>query len=472
MAFPRWGWALAGLALAGLAVYALRETLTPILFAFGIAYLLDPLVDRFEARGIPRALGIAILLALTLGALALVGLLVVPSVVREVVAFGQELPARVERLRGVVEPWLVAHGIPVPHSIDELRQLVQPAAGEGGNGEIASRAAGALGAIGEWILGGTGSVVGVIGTVLVVPVFAFYLLSDFDRMTAAIRELVPWRYRALVVDVATEVDQVLGQFVRGQLLVMLILAILYSVAYSIVGIRLAIPIGIVAGLLSFIPYVGGATALILALLMCALSWQGWWQVAGVGVAYGIIQILEGFVITPRIVGEKVGLAAVWVLVALMVGGELFGFVGVLLAVPSAAVAKIFVVRALAHYKESRLYREGGPEQAGALVAMLEREDEREAREALGVLGGQADHADEDDEADDVREPAEPQVVTDHDTNVALARESEPPIAEPADGEPADEEPENALRSDGEPGDDVDAEGRAESDPSAPPPHDE
>lgn len=310
-------WVLAGLGLLGLAVYALRDTLTPILCALGIAYLLDPLVDRFEQRGIPRSLGIVILLALTLGGVALVALLIVPGVVREVIAFSQELPQHFERLRAVAEPWLTSHGVEVPHSFEELRQLIQPAADKTGSGEIATRAATVLGTIGEWIWGGTSSIIAVIGTVLIVPVFAFYLLHDFDRMTLGLRDLVPFRYRPFVVDVAREIDQVLGQFVRGQLLVMLILAVLYSVAYSIAGIRLAVPIGIVAGLLSFIPYVGGASALVLALLMCALGWQGWWQVIGVGIAYGIIQILEGFVITPRIVGDKVGLAAVWVLVALM-----------------------------------------------------------------------------------------------------------------------------------------------------------
>ncbi|MCZ7683254.1 MAG: AI-2E family transporter [Sandaracinaceae bacterium] len=250
---------------------------------------------------------------------------------REVAVFAHELPAKVDALRGTLEPWLAQHGVEVPHSFEELRRLVSPAGqGEDGElapGEVASRAAPVLQAIGRWIWGGTSSALAVVGTLLVVPVFAFYLLHDFDRMIVGIRDLVPWRYRPLVVEVAREVDQVLGQFVRGQLLVMIILAVLYSVAYSIVGVRLAIPIGIVAGLLSFIPYVGGASALVLALAMCALGWQGWWQVVGVGISYGIIQVLEGFVITPRIVGDKVGLPAVWVLVALVLAGEIFGFLG-------------------------------------------------------------------------------------------------------------------------------------------------
>ena len=373
-------WALGAVLLAGLAIYELKSVLTPIFFAFLIAYFLDPLVDRFEKRGVPRAVGIVLLLTLLLAALTLVLLLVVPGVVHEVAAFGRELPTRIERLRVSAEPLLTRYGVPVPHSLAELRALLEPAAAESGQRaggsaqELASQATPVLKTIGGWIWGGTTSLLSVLGTLFIVPVFAFYLLHDFDSMTTGVRELVPARVRPFVVDVAREIDQVLGQFVRGQLLVMAILAVLYSIAYSLCGVRLAVPIGIVAGLVSFIPYVGGATALSLALLMCALSPQGWGQVAGVVIAYGIIQVLEGFVITPRIVGDKVGLPAIWVLVALMIGGELFGFLGVLLALPAAAVAKIFVVRALAYYKKTPLYTEGAEHApAGALAGILTEE---------------------------------------------------------------------------------------------------
>ncbi|MCC6878085.1 MAG: AI-2E family transporter [Sandaracinaceae bacterium] len=378
LGLPRWVVVLLGVGLLGLALWGLRGALTPIFFAFLIAYLLDPVVDRLEARRIPRALGIVIVLFATLGALALFLVLVVPGVIREVVSFGWQLPHKLEGLRDRVEPWLVSHGVPVPHTFEELRALLAPAAGEqgGGAGEIAGQAGSVLSSVGEAILGGTTGALGVVSTLVVVPVFAFYFLYDFDRIVAGIRDLLPWRYRPLIVDVAREVDAVLSQFVRGQLLVMLILAALYAVGYSIAGVPLAIPIAIVAGALAFIPYVGGATALILALAMTLLNWQGWGPVIGVLVVYGVVQILEGFVITPRIVGDKVGLHAVWVLVALMVGGEIFGFLGVLLAVPAAAVCKIFVVRALAWYRETGLFREGGPQPSsavGALAAVLAQE---------------------------------------------------------------------------------------------------
>src|SRR5690606_8902813 len=192
-------------------------------------------------------------------------------------------------------------------------------------------------------------------------------------IVVGVRDLVPQRWRPFVVDVAREVDQVLGAFIRGQLIVMVILAVLYGVSYALLGVRLGVVIGIVAGLSSFIPYVGGAVALGLAVIMCLLDWGGWLQLGGVVVVYSLIQVLEGFVITPKIVGDKVGLSAVWVLFALVVGGDLFGFMGVLLALPAAAVAKVFVVRGLAWYRASSFFRGDGPEPGPVLAEVLRAE---------------------------------------------------------------------------------------------------
>lgn len=342
---------LAALAVVVLLLYLLRGVLSPIFFSLGIAYLLDPVVDRFEKAGVPRAAAIAVVLAL----LALVGalflLLVLPAIVREVVQFARELPAQLTALDHQVEPWLTEHGIPVPHTVDEaLAELALAPS------ELASRAAAPAEAILQYVLGGTVTVIGAVAGVLVIPVLVFYLLYDFDRMVEGARDLVPGRFRPKVVEVAREIDAVLGQFVRGQLLVMIAMGLLYGVAYSLAGVRLAIPIALVAGLLAFIPYVGSGSALTMALLMCVVDWTGWTKPLLVIVAYAVCQFLEGFVVVPRIVGDKVGLPAVWVLVALMIGGEVFGFLGVLLAVPAAAVAKIFVVRGLAWYRQSEVYR--------------------------------------------------------------------------------------------------------------------
>ncbi len=355
--FPRWLVALAVVAGVLWLFSLLRSVLTPVFFAALIAYMLDPLVDRLEARKIPRTLAIVILLTLLLLGFALLSLLIVPGVIREVGSFARDLPDQLSALAARVEPWLRAQGIEPPHSLKEALQQSGVDAKE-----LTGKAVAPASHVLAYVLGGTASIMGALGNLVIVPVFAFYLLYDWDRMLAAIRDLVPWRMRPHVVDIAGEVDDILGQFVRGQVLVMGLLAVLYAVAYSLIGVRLAVPIGIVAGLLAFIPYVGGAVALGLALLMSALTGAGWGQVGLVVGAYAVIQVLEGFVITPRIMEDKLGLGAVWVLLALMVFGELFGFMGVLLAVPAAAVLKVFALRAVAHYRKSTLFLDGGPDE--------------------------------------------------------------------------------------------------------------
>lgn len=350
--FPRWLVALAVIVGVGLLLYTLRGALTPVFFAFLIAYMLDPLVDRFEARGISRGVGIAVVLTVVLGAMAVFMLLAVPALVAEAVVFARDVPVKLDGLIASAQPLLERAGIPVPHTFDEAREHLAQV----DTSQLAQKAASQVWVVVRWLLGGTVNVIAALAGFIMIPVFAAYLLYDFDRMTAAIGDLVPRRYRAFVVEVAHEVDQVLGDFIRGQLLVMLALAVLYSVGYAVVGVRLAIAIGVMAGLLSFIPYVGGALALVMALLMVVLHWNGWGQLLGVVGVYTVIQLLESFLITPKIVGDKVGLPAVWVLFALLVGGELFGFFGVLLALPAAAVMKIFVIRGVAWYRASDLYK--------------------------------------------------------------------------------------------------------------------
>ncbi|MFN7702493.1 MAG: AI-2E family transporter [Deltaproteobacteria bacterium] len=360
---------LLGLLAIGIGLYELRGVLTPIFTALGIAYLLDPVVDRFEARRIPRGVGITIVLTFLALAVTLFSLLVLPGVIREVSQFVSDLPDELSDLVRQLEPVLARYDVPVPHSLDEaLEQLeMDPAT-------IASHAAQPVEAVLRGVLGGTASALGVMASALIVPVLAFYLLYDFDRMVQGARELVPLRIRPQVVEVASEIDQMLGQFVRGQLLVMIAMAVLYGIAYSLVGVRLAVPIALIAGLLAFIPYVGSGSALAMGLLMCVVDWDGWLKPVLVVVAYGVCQFLEGFVIVPRVVGDKVGLPAVWVLVALMIGGEVFGVLGVLLAVPTAAVVKIFVMRGLGWYRKSHFYLGGDApllDAAAPGVSMLE-----------------------------------------------------------------------------------------------------
>jgi predicted PurR-regulated permease PerM len=340
----------------GWLLYALRGVLAPVFFAFLIAYMLDPLVDRIEGsrllrgRSIARAVGIVVLLAGVFAVAAVAILVIVPMVYHEIASFLKRLPALVARSRAEWEPILAEYGLEVPTSVgqafEELHLDVQSVVTKGYTPATAMV---------KWLLGGTASAVAAIIAALVVPVFAFYLLYGFDALVAKAAELIPPRHRPEAHRFFREVDEVLGQFFRGQFTVMAILAVLYSAGYGLIGVPLALPIGIMAGLLSFIPYVGSTLALATALLMTALDWQGWTQILWVLGVHAAIQGLEGFVITPKIMGDTVGISAIAVLFALLVGAELLGFTGVLLAVPAAAVIKILLQRIDDRYRKSELF---------------------------------------------------------------------------------------------------------------------
>jgi predicted PurR-regulated permease PerM len=351
-----------GLTLAiGWLLYTLRGVLAPVFFAFLIAYMLDPVVDQIEAsrllRGKPiaRAVGIAVLLAGVFAVTAVAFLVIVPLVYEEIASFLGRLPGLVARARADWEPVLAGYGLVIPDSVgeafEELHLDLQSVIAQGYT---------PVTAVLKSFLGGTASAVAKLIAALMVPVFAFYLLYDFDTIVARLADLVPPRHRPETYSFFRDVDAVLGQFFRGQFTVMAILAVLYSVGYGAVGVPLAVPIGIMAGLLSFIPYVGSTVALATALLMTLLDWQGWTQVFWVVGAHALIQGLEGFVITPKIMGDTVGISPIAVLLALLIGAELLGFTGVLLAVPAASVLKILAQRIDERYRRSQLFAGAPP----------------------------------------------------------------------------------------------------------------
>ena len=361
---PRWVLWIGISVATGWLLYTLRGVLAPVFFAFLIAYMLDPLVDRIEEsrllRGKPiaRAVGIAVLLVGVFAVAAVLILVVAPMVYEEIASFVKRLPGLVARSRAAWEPLLAELGLEVPTSVgqafEQLHVDVQSVLTKGYTPATAAV---------KWLLGGTVSAVGAFVAALIVPVFAFYLLYDFDVLVAKAGELIPPRHRPEAHGFFREVDAVLGQFFRGQFTVMTILAVLYSAGYGVIGVPLAVPIGIMAGLLSFIPYVGSTLALATALLMTALDWQGWTQILWVLGVYGLIQGLEGFVITPKIMGDTVGISAIAVLFALLVGAELLGFTGVLLAVPAAAVTKILLQRIDERYRKSEFFVSGAADES-------------------------------------------------------------------------------------------------------------
>jgi predicted PurR-regulated permease PerM len=343
---------LLGLCLFGLGwlLIRLRAALTPVFFAMLFSYALDPLVDRFEHAHMPRSVGIAVLLFIVVLLLGLFVFFVLPAVASDVVELLRTLSTGLVRVIERARPWLEQHGVRVPPSVaSALDSLSSHALG------MASEALAPMGDVVSAAVGGTVSLLGTLSTLVMVPVFSFYFLHDFDRIVELWRELLPASIRNDVVAMALQVDRVLTDFVRGQLTVMGIMATLYAVGYTLIGVPLAIPIGLLAGFLTFIPYVGSGVALLFGLLMVLLHFSSLGQVLAVIAMYVVIQTLDGLFITPRVVGGKLGLSPVWVLFALMAFGQLFGFVGVMLALPISAVIKVFVVDALARYRKSSLY---------------------------------------------------------------------------------------------------------------------
>jgi predicted PurR-regulated permease PerM len=328
--------------------YTLRGVLAPLFFAFLLAYALDPVVDRLERLRVPRSMGAPLVMLTLMATLGTAVFLGVPFAVDEFRGASQRLPQQVASLYQRAEDllWLRYH-----YKLPETWSDLFAKYGSELRGELPDAAR-----IGGAIFGTFGAIFVLLGT-LIVPIFALYLLSDFDRIMARAKLLVPRRWASSVGSVAHEIHVTLGRYVRGQLTTNLILAVLYTTGLSLTGIRMAVPIGVLTGLLSFIPYVGLITGTLLATLMALLDWHSTGQLVAVLLVMLSVGLLDGMVITPRIVGGSVGLRPLEVLVTMMATGTLFGFVGVLLAVPIGAVAKILVHRAVEGYLRSSFYRQ-------------------------------------------------------------------------------------------------------------------
>ncbi|MCS6857750.1 MAG: AI-2E family transporter, partial [Sandaracinaceae bacterium] len=268
--FQRWLAVLAvGLVVVWL-LHVLREALAPLLTALAIAYLFAPLVDRLEAKGLGRATAVSLVLGSSILGVFLFAVLILPGVIREVANFLSHMPKALESLHARLVPWLESHSINLPHSVDELfaSSSLDPAA-------LAASAARPLQFLFGILIGGTRSALGFLANLLLIPILAAYFLYDFRAIVEGVEALIPPKHRSQVVEIAREIDEVLGHFIRGQLLVMASMSLLYAIAYGLIGLRLAVPIALLAGLLTFIPYVGSGTALLLGLLMALIDWQGW-----------------------------------------------------------------------------------------------------------------------------------------------------------------------------------------------------
>jgi len=274
-------------------------------------------------------------------------LLIVPILAKEIPLMREQAPVLVDRLTVWLQPLLTQFGVNVSLDFSSIKALLL----EYLNANF-SDAAGSL--LSSLKLGGSVALT-VIGNAVLIPVALFYLLMDWSRMVGLVMDLVPKRARASVNSFTTEADSVLGQYLRGQFLVMIIMAVFYSLGMFLFGLDLALPIGLFTGLAMFVPYLGFGLGLILATLAGLLQFASIKAVVMVAVVFGIGQVIESLFLTPRLVGQRIGLHPLAVIFALLAFGQLFGFVGVLVALPASAVLVVAIRRVRASYLDSKLY---------------------------------------------------------------------------------------------------------------------
>ena len=337
-----------GLGLALIALMALLSSvLTPFALGAVLAYLLVPGADWLQRHHVPR--WVASLAMIVLTALVLLGLvlILVPVLQRETSALREQWPALVTRLNTHVAPRLHEwFGWSVTFDARALTELLASHVGE--QNALAS-------SLLARVRSGGVALVNVLGLLVLVPVVLFYLLLEWHEFLRRCEAVIPRRWRDQVVAMAAEIDSVLSQFLRGQLSVMAAVALYYSVALSLAGLDSALPIGLLTGTLTFVPYVGYTIGLLLALSAALLQFDGWYGPAIVALIYGLGQVLEGFVLTPRLVGNRIGLHPLVVIFALLAFGQLFGFFGVLVALPASAILLVALRRVKQAYFASAFY---------------------------------------------------------------------------------------------------------------------
>ncbi|WP_128514012.1 AI-2E family transporter [Tabrizicola thermarum] len=339
--FRYWGIAAAVFLLV---IWALGDVLLPFLVGGAIAYFLDPVADRLERAGLSRVTATAVISLFAVVMVVLLVLAVIPTLVNQLTALVNAAPDIAKRLQGFLLerfPDLADSTSTIRQTLAEIGAAIQSRGAELAQGVLSS----ALG------------VISVLLFIVVVPVVAFYLLLDWDDMVARIDSMLPLDHAPTIRRLAREIDAVLAGFVRGQVSVCLALGTFYAVALMAAGLQFGLIVGAIAGAITFIPYVGslvgGALAIGLALFQ---FWGDWVQIGLIAAIFAVGQFVEGNILTPRLVGKSVGLHPVWLLFALSAFGTLFGFVGMLIAVPVAASIGVLTRFAIEQYRASLLYQ--------------------------------------------------------------------------------------------------------------------
>lgn len=343
-------WSTLGLALLWL-LYLLSPILSPFVLAAILAYICAPLVEWLERQRLPRIISVLLVMLLLAAIFVILLLILLPLLTEEAQQLATRLPEGIELLNQHLMPWLKEHfGIQFKIDPASFSKLVAD------NRDSAQLIAQKL--FESLKIGGI-ALFGIIANLLLAPVMMFYLLNDWHLILARLGNAIPRPWHAKTLQLVHQVNAVLAEFLRGQLAVMLLLATYYSAGLALAGISFALPVGILTGLLVFVPYLGYAGGLTLALLVALLQFAGMGPIFGVLAVYGIGQALESFLLTPWLVGKRIGLHPLAVIFALMAFGQLFGFVGVLLALPVSAALLVGLREVSRLYLASRFYRGHG-----------------------------------------------------------------------------------------------------------------
>jgi predicted PurR-regulated permease PerM len=344
---------LIGLAATLALLYVLRGMLLPFVAGMAVAYFLDPLADRLERSGLSRLAATSVITAAFFLVVVLALIVLVPIVEDQVLAFAHKVPGYMDTLNERLQPLLAeAKRRLSPRDLEKLRSSVGDYAG--------TAVSWALGAV-RSVLTGSLAVVNLLSLVFITPVVTFYLLRDWDRIVAKVDSWLPRDHAGTIRVQMGEINRTLSGFIRGQATVCLALGTIYGLGLSLVGLDLGLVIGMTSGMLSFIPYLGSITGFVAGMGLALAQGADWHLPAMVAGVFAFGQIMEGNFLTPKLVGDKVGLHPVWIMFALLAGGTLFGFVGILLAVPVAAVIGVVVRFALSHYLASPIYHGNGPQ---------------------------------------------------------------------------------------------------------------
>lgn len=343
---------IAVILVAGFLIDQLRDVLMPFVVGMAIAYFFDPVADKLEEMGCSRTFATSAILIGFFIALVGLALLLIPTLQKQIVNAIQLIPLIVDRVRDALDPLLAQLSTEVDQdTVTSIKQAVQKYAGTAlklMTGVVANVWSGGL------------AVLNVLSLLLITPLVAFYLLRDWDRIVEKIDSLLPRDGAPTIREQFRKIDATLAGFVRGQASVCLVLMVLYAVGLSFTGLNASLLIGISAGALAVIPYIGAAISLIIGIALAVAQFhQDWVPILLVAVVFIIGQTLESYVLTPRLVGGRIGLSPIWIIFAMLAGGSLFGLTGVLIALPIAAIAGVLVRFGIDQYLDSDLYRGDG-----------------------------------------------------------------------------------------------------------------